>query len=119
MLDTYLEAFVLLLRNRQNLYPNAYNQKTDVMCLYFYMSKQLLHIYTTKYQPDIMAIAPRPFFPMNAIKWLEDLIQTYASGDGSRYSLWHEVDWATYYIRYIEYILSGQKITFCNFDVSY
>ncbi|KAL5779556.1 hypothetical protein ACOSQ2_010293 [Xanthoceras sorbifolium] len=106
MLDTYLEAFVLLLRNWQNLYPNAYNQKTDVMCLYFYMSKQLLHIYTTKYQPDIMAIAPRPFFPMNAIKWLEDLIQT--SGDCG-----------AYYIRYIKYILSGQKITFCNFDVSY
>ncbi|KAL5837099.1 hypothetical protein ACOSQ3_014268 [Xanthoceras sorbifolium] len=43
---------------------------------------QRLHFYTTKYQPDIMAIDPRPNFLMDNIDWPEDLIQMYASGNG-------------------------------------
>ncbi|KAL5769975.1 hypothetical protein ACOSP7_014129 [Xanthoceras sorbifolium] len=102
--DTHLNAYLLLVRKRQILYPSAYNQKINMMCPYLYT--QLKIIYIEKYQPNDMEIKPLKGFPFKNIDFGEDLVETYLTGDCSAYTL-----------GIIEYLLMGQKIKYIDFDI--
>ncbi|KAL5767692.1 hypothetical protein ACOSP7_014293 [Xanthoceras sorbifolium] len=111
MEDTHIDAYLLFLRKSQQQYPKSYDQKINLMCPYFYT--QFLTTYTELYQPNRDEVNPLPFFPFNDVKWLEGLIEMYASGDGI--AVCRGMKWTTsgdcgaFTLRVIEYILSARQ----------
>ncbi|KAL5744056.1 hypothetical protein ACOSQ2_027172 [Xanthoceras sorbifolium] len=110
-INCHLDAYLLLLRKRQILYPTTYSKKINVMCPYFYT--QLKNIYKEKYQQDDMnPNAPRGF-PFKNIDFGQGLVESYQSRGNSRYNL----GWDAYALRIIEFLLAEHKIMYTDMEI--